>query len=126
MLDVSSPPGFAAAMLRYLALAVPLVLALPAQAAENRCGWFVNPSPANAWLTDAQDEWIVAVQGGHQAEGDWPEFRASQWIKTNGHYGHGCACMNVTTAQGRVTIIHSARALPLSKCRNDKALPAPY
>ncbi|MGO4778074.1 DUF4087 domain-containing protein, partial [Lysobacter sp. 2RAB21] len=32
-------------------------------AVENRCGWFVNPSPANAWLIDRDGEWIIATQG---------------------------------------------------------------
>lgn len=56
---------------------------------ETRCGWFVNPTPANASLYDRDAEWIIGVQGGHQAEGDWPEFGSGQWVKTNGNYGHG-------------------------------------
>lgn len=27
--------------------------------AENRCGWFVDPTSANAWLTDVAREWII-------------------------------------------------------------------
>src|SRR5215210_2248716 len=63
--------------------------------AETRCGWFDNPTPANASLHDREDEWIIAVQGGHQAEGDWPEFGPKQWVETNVHYGYGCACLTV-------------------------------
>lgn len=91
--------------------------------AETRCGWFVNPTPANAWLIDAKDEWIIAVQGGHQAEGDWPTFKNSQWVKMNNNYGYGCACMRLTTdIESRATRIHSGYAKPLSSCRKDKAI----
>ena len=92
--------------------------------AETRCGWFSNPTPANASLHDRDDEWIVGVQGGHQAEGDWPSFGPKQWVETNGHYGHGCACMRVRVDRetNRVIEIESARARPLSACRRDRAL----
>ena len=95
-----------------------------APAAQTRCGWFSNPTPANAWLHDREAEWTVGVQGGHQAEGDWPAFGPKQWVETNGHYGHGCACLTVEVDResGRVLEIKSARARPLSACRRDKAL----
>ena len=91
---------------------------------ETRCGWFVNPTPANAWLIDAADEWIIGTQGGEQADGNWPAFKNSQWVKTNGNYGYGCACMRVTTrkSDSRITRIHSGYARALSACRSDKAL----
>ena len=96
----------------------------PAAAAETRCGWFDNPTPANASLHDREGEWVVGVQGGHQAEGDWPSFGPKQWVETNGHYGYGCACMTVEVDREahRVLEIRSARARPLSACRRDKAL----
>ena len=47
------------------------LLALPASAApakvERRCGWFENPTPANATLTDRDGVWEIASQGGYQA-----------------------------------------------------------
>lgn len=91
---------------------------------ETRCGWFSNPTPANASLHDRDDEWIISVQGGYQAEGDWPSFKASQWVETNGHYGHGCACLRlrVNRETGRVIEIESARARPLATCRRDRSL----
>lgn len=91
---------------------------------ETRCGWFSNPTPANASLHDRDDEWIISVQGGYQAEGDWPSFKAGQWVETNGHYGHGCACLRlrVNRETGRVVEIESARARPLAACRRDRAL----
>lgn len=92
--------------------------------AETRCGWFVNPTPANAWLIDADGEWIIGTQGGEQAEGDWPEFSKSQWVKTNINYGYGCACMKVEVNKSdeRITRIISGTARPLSTCRKDKAI----
>ena len=91
---------------------------------ETRCGWFSNPTPANASLYDREAEWIIGVQGGHQAEGDWPEFGSRQWVKTNGHYGYGCACMRVQTNSKthEVSRIESAQARALSACRKDAAL----
>ena len=92
--------------------------------AEMRCGWFSNPTPANASLFDRDGEWIIGVQGGHQAEGDWPEFTAAQWVETNGHYGYGCACLKarVNSSTRRVIAIESAQARALSACRRDPAL----
>lgn len=94
---------------------------------ETRCGWFANPTPANAWIDDADGEWIVSVQGGYQAEGDWPDFPDDKWVKTNGYYGYGCACMKVTVdkKQHRIIKIFSATAKPLADCRRDKALVEP-
>lgn len=91
---------------------------------ETRCGWFSNPTPANASLHDREDEWIIGVQGGYQAEGDWPSFKPGQWVETNGHYGHGCACLRlrVNRETYRVIKIESARARPLAACRRDRAL----
>lgn len=93
-------------------------------AAETRCGWFSNPTPANASLFDRDGEWLIGVQGGQQAEGDWPSFTPRQWVETNGHYGHGCACLRVSVnrKEQRILVIESARARPLSVCRRDRAL----
>ena len=91
---------------------------------ETRCGWFSNPTPANASLYDRDGEWIIGVQGGYQAEGDWPDFSAKQWIETNVHYGYGCACLRVQVdrATEKVIKIESSKARPLSACRRDRAL----
>jgi len=91
---------------------------------EMRCGWFSNPTPANASLFDRDGEWIIGVQGGHQAEGDWPEFAPNQWVETNVHYGYGCACLRVRVNRStrRVLEIESAQARALSVCRRDPAL----
>jgi len=94
---------------------------------QNRCGWFDNPSPANAWLTDKDGEWIIARQGSNRAQGDWPRFRPSQWVRTNRSYGHGCACMKVVVDADSKEIreIISATARPLDACRKDRALKEP-
>src|SRR5215813_5295508 len=78
---------------------------------EVRCGWFSNPTPANASLFDREGEWIIGVQGGYQAEGDWPSFSPKQWVETNGHYGYGCACLRVKVdrSERHVLVIESAQ-----------------
>jgi uncharacterized protein DUF4087 len=92
---------------------------------ENRCGWFANPTPANAWFYDRDGEWIIGVQGGHQAEGDWPDVKPRQWVRTNvGDYGYGCSCMRarVNKQTHEVLEIKSSRGRTLAQCRNDPAL----
>lgn len=115
---------FATLLLLTLALVSVQPRALEAEKAETRCGWFSNPTPANASLHDREGEWIIGVQGGYQAEGDWPQFSPKQWVETNVHYGYGCACLRVQVDQStkRVIKIESTRARPLSVCRRDRAL----
>ena len=115
-------------MVALLLLAMTFVSAQPRsvtpEKAEMRCGWFSNPTPANASLYDRDGEWIIGVQGGHQADGDWPSFSPKQWVETNGNYGYGCACLQVRVdrSEGKVIKIESARERPLSTCRRDRAL----
>ena len=92
-----------------------------------RCGWFENPTPANAWLTDRHGEWTIGVQGGHQAEGDWPRFAPYRWVRTNGNYGYGCACIRWEAAANDflVSKIISSTSRPLAVCRKDRALKEP-
>lgn len=94
---------------------------------ETRCGWFSNPTPANVWLYDRDAEWTIGVQGGYQVSGDWnsPTFKSGQWVQTNtGSYGYGCACLHlrVNKQTHEVLEIKSARARPLSACRQDPVL----
>ena len=115
--------------MRYALLVVLLTAAAPAQAVEKRCGWIVNPTPANWWLVDRDGQWTMSVQGGYQADGmeDLPDMSARGWVRTNGYYGHGCGCMTVDTdkADRRIRRIHSATPLPLKQCRADRKLPKP-
>ena len=111
--------------IRYICAALVLLSTTTAEAVEKRCGWFVNPTPANAWLLDRRGEWTIGVQGGYQADGDWPAFTDKQWVETNGHYGYGCACLDVESDQASKKILRILKSQPklLSDCRNDNALP---
>lgn len=94
---------------------------------EERCGWFQNPTPANAWLNDKDGEWLIGAQGGYQAEGDYPDIPDDQWVKTNINYGYGCACMRVAVDRKskRILKIFTSTAKPLAACRKDPALKEP-
>jgi hypothetical protein len=46
------------------------IFALPANAAETRCGWLQNPTPANWWLTDRDGTWTISAQGDIKQE-EW-------------------------------------------------------
>ena len=116
--------------------AAPLVQAAPPRPAavpagpkgERRCGWLVNPTPANWWLTDRDGQWILATQGADQAPGmdGMPDMSTAGWVEINGHYGYGCACMTITAdADGRVVRIADAEPKPLRQCRADRKLPKP-
>ncbi len=113
-----------------LRAAVILVL-LPgaAGAAERRCGWLENPTPANVYLTDRQGEWVMGEQGGHQAIGldEVPDLSTGGWVETNGGYGYGCACVTGTfdARRHQVVRIDRAEAVPLARCTADRTLPAP-
>ncbi|HYD36112.1 MAG TPA: DUF4087 domain-containing protein [Allosphingosinicella sp.] len=95
---------------------------------ERRCGWLVNPTPANWWLTDRDGQWVLATQGADQAPGmdEMPDMSTAGWVETNGHYGYGCACMTITADAGRrVTRIADAAPKPLEQCQADRKLPKP-
>lgn len=115
---------FAGSVMASLALAGASVAG--AAEGEVRCGWFSNPSPGNASLYDKDGEWTIAVQGGHQAEGDWPpKFPPGGYAATGrGSYGYGCACLRVVVdkAENNVLRIISGKGRPLAICRGDKTL----
>ena len=99
---------------------------MAARASSLRCGWLDNPTPGNASLYDKDGEWTIAVQGGHQAEGNWPPaFKPGQWVRLgHGGHGYGCACLRVEVdAEGKkILSILSGEARPLSACRKDRAI----
>jgi len=121
------------------ALALALAFGLLASAeqaearSETRCGWFVNPTPGNFYLTDADGDWWFASQGSLEVGGwenlDWSDAEfGDEWVETNGSYGYGCACASGdygNAAESEVWFIDRLRALPLSKCLRDPALPPP-
>lgn len=95
---------------------------------QRRCGWLVNPTPANWWLTDRDGQWILGTQGSDQAPGmdEMPDMSTAGWVETNGHYGYGCACMTITAdGEGQVTQVADAEPRPLKQCRADRKLPKP-
>ncbi|MGS1080327.1 DUF4087 domain-containing protein [Pseudoxanthomonas beigongshangi] len=94
---------------------------------ERRCGWFENPTPANATLTDRDGVWEIATQGGYQANGDWPRFDDAQWVRTNRHHGYGCACItaDVDARDRRLDNLRRASSRPLEVCREDRYLREP-
>ncbi len=108
-------------------ISVLFLFALPANAAETRCGWLQNPTPANWWLKDRDGTWTISVQGGYQARGmdNLPNIDDREYVRTNGNYGYGCACLRVSTDRNRmrITSIESGKALPLRTCREDPSLP---
>jgi Protein of unknown function (DUF4087) len=116
-------------MIRFLSAAALLAIALPAHAAEKRCGWLDNPTPGNFWLTDRTGQWTIAEQGGYQAPGmdNMPDMSTRGWVETNGPHGYGCACMTVTTNRKtrQVTRVFSATPRPVRQCRADRRLPKP-
>lgn len=112
-----------------LTVALSLALALPGLAAETRCGWIQNPTPANWWLDDAENTWTIMTQGSDdEPEGMdlIPDISEHDYVRTNGNYGYACACMSVETdGKEHITRILSFRQLKLAKCRNGKALKFP-
>lgn len=117
--------------MRYLMFLL-MVVGAQASTAETRCGWIENPTPANYWMIDSEGLWVISTQGGEQATGDlaYPKDYANDYVATNGNHGYFCGCINATTDAKRnphrVLAIHSATALPLSKCLEDKALDQEY
>lgn len=93
---------------------------------EVRCGWLVNPTPANWWLIDAAGEWTIAIQGGYQAPGfdDAPWSGEREQKAVNGNYGYECACMVVTSEPEKmiITRVISVQSKPLKTCEDDPKL----
>jgi hypothetical protein len=106
-----------------------LGLCPPPAAAEHRCGWLENPTPANWWLNDADGLWVLSTQGGTQPSGMdlLPDISEYEFVPTNGHYGYSCACLDgeFDANQKQVTRIVSVEQLPLLKCRKDPKLSKP-
>ncbi|MCL2449354.1 MAG: DUF4087 domain-containing protein [Polyangiaceae bacterium] len=94
------------------------------RAFARRCGWIDNPTPANVWLVDRDGEWEIGIQGGHQADGEMPDFGAA-WVETNGYHGYGCACIRAIAdeADHRILEYRDVEVLPLARCRTDPRLP---
>lgn len=87
------------------------------------------PTPANFSFIDREAEWSLFMQGGPGVEGldTMPDITRRGWVKTNGSYGYGCACLTVMVDRNkhRITRLLSAQPVPLSRCWADRALPSP-
>ena len=97
---------------------------------QKRCGWLVNPTPANWLLMDADGSWWFSAQGSpaYIPDEDWdnlPKMSERDYVKTNGDYGYSCACLNVRVDQKNKNIvrIYGGKTLPLKQCLADKKLP---
>ncbi len=104
------------------------IVALPAKAVETRCRWLYNPTPRNWYLIYKDGRWIISRQGGYEAKGmddNLPTYNEKEYVKTNGYYGYGCACMDVVTDKTRLGIseIRGGESLLLSTCREDPNVP---
>jgi hypothetical protein len=120
-------------MHRPLLFVAALLAAQPAQAETlRRCGWFVNPTPGNFVLQDADGNWWIQMQGSPPAPGfegalDRAQPFGTEWVNENtGGYGYGCACLDgIFGAPGSSEVLSLTRMkpLPLAQCRNDPALP---
>ncbi|WP_432431294.1 DUF4087 domain-containing protein [Neorhizobium galegae] len=115
-------------MKKLFAICFSCVLVPAAALAETRCGWLINPTPRNWTLIDAQNEWLIMLQGGYEAKGmdKIKDMAEGEHVTINYSHGYACFCMNVSTDRdGSVRQIYSTRQLPLSKCRHDPALSEP-
>lgn len=96
---------------------------------EVRCGWLQNPSPANQWLSDKDGTWDISIQGRFISSGieNLKDFPDKMFVKTNGNYGYGCACIrgDVDRDKKKVIKIYSSKILPLSRCQGDRTLGEP-
>jgi hypothetical protein len=123
--------GLLLAALAAAAAASPTALqARSAPRRVQRCGWLVNPTPANWSLFDREGEWFIGVQGDYQAPGldKIPDLTGPRWVVTNGSsYGYGCVCLSVQSdaRSRRITHIYRVRQKPLAACRADHKLPRP-
>jgi hypothetical protein len=105
-----------------------MLFASPSFAADKpalRCGWVNNETPGNYTLTDKDGEWIIGVQGGHQAEGDVANApNDNEQVNTNGSHGYWCACITATvdTKEKTVLKISSSKGEKLAACTHDKNL----
>ena len=114
-------------VMRYAVVAALILLqSSPGFAAEQRCGWYINPTPASLWLQDKEAIWWITSQGQYQgpdaigADDKAPRMDGKAYVdKGNGH-GHGCACLTVDTDDmEKIIRVYSGKTLPLAKCRAD-------
>ncbi len=116
--------------MRLIVLALGVVQACAGSAlAETRCGYVVNPTPGNYWLTDGQGDWIMTTQGDDRDPGmdQVPDLSEHDYVKTNGAYGYACGCIGgaFDVKSMQVVKIDTFKQKVLSACRKDKKLKVP-
>ena len=54
-----------------------------------------------------------------------PIFDNTNYVRTNGYYGYGCACLDAVTdpVDQRILAIEGSDALSLNQCETDPSLP---
>ncbi|MFQ3586007.1 MAG: DUF4087 domain-containing protein [Cyanobacteriota bacterium] len=79
------------------AVAPLVVTPYPGFAEEVRCGWLDNPTLANWFLVDRDEDWLISAQGGVQAEGleRIPNLTEGEFVTLRASYGYAYACMTV-------------------------------
>jgi hypothetical protein len=66
---------------------------------EQKCGWLSNPTPANVWLQDGDELWVIAQQGAvFASESDFSHInqlfsKEESVVRNNGNYGYTCVCI---------------------------------
>ncbi|QKZ03272.1 MULTISPECIES: DUF4087 domain-containing protein [Pseudomonas] len=120
------PSLFTASALLLTTALIPLAQAADS-GEDHLCGWYENPAPRVVNLVDREGNWKVATADGYTAPGQKPVFRSSQWVRTNGDYGYGCACLSgdVDERTHTVNAITTATARTLAACRADTSLREP-
>lgn len=100
--------------------------------AEMRCGWLLNPTPANWYLEDRDAIWTLSVQGkGGRDNGfynaDMPENLDQTKIGTDQGRDYYCACIRgqVDPKTNWFIEVTSVRYNPMSQCKNDPAINMP-
>ncbi|HAV1827360.1 TPA: DUF4087 domain-containing protein [Enterobacter hormaechei subsp. steigerwaltii] len=106
-----------------------LAISFSSVSSELRCGWLQNPSPSNQWITDKEGTWDISMQGQFESDGieNIKDFPDDEFVKTNGDYGYGCACIRVDVDREskKIIKIYSSKILPLARCQSDRTLHEP-
>jgi hypothetical protein len=129
-------------MLRAIPLTAVLLTAAPLAAmpanAETRCGWYHNNTSANIYLQDADDLWVIFMQGivsTPVAEDAYPPDFHDRIVMDYGgrivstqyaKHGFSCACVEGEFGEvgsGKVASIARFSAPPFAQCKDDPRLP---
>ena len=113
--------------MRILFLILAILCCINTYAAETRCGWLENPSPANTWLIDKDGSWTITMQGMVFIDDESEEQLShafandNEFVRTNRDYGFSCACLTVDTDKKahKIKKIYKGKPLLLKNCLED-------